>query len=81
MLTRRAADVLRPVERLVLMADAPPDASSVPSFVCVALADPHWCCAMEEEYAALLANHTWALVPRPPSTNMVTGKWTTPSCC
>jgi hypothetical protein len=28
-----------------------------------------------EEYAALLANHTWDLVSRPPGTNMVTGKW------
>jgi hypothetical protein len=30
---------------------------------------------MEEEYAALLANHTWNLVPCPPGTNAVTDKW------
>ena len=30
---------------------------------------------MEAEYAALLANRTWELVPRPPGANIVTGKW------
>jgi hypothetical protein len=30
---------------------------------------------MEEEYAALLANHTWDLVLCPPDTNVVTDKW------
>jgi histone deacetylase 1/2 len=30
---------------------------------------------MEEEYAALLTNQTWDLVPRSPGSNIVTGNW------
>ena len=70
MVTRRAVGVLWPVDRLILAADTsatPLDASPFPSSVRTALADPHWRRAMEEEYAALLANHTWDLVPRPPA--------------
>ena len=53
MVTHRATGVLRPVNWLILTADAPLNASSVPSSVRV---DPHWHRAMEE-YVALLANH------------------------
>jgi hypothetical protein len=35
-----------------------PRVSPIPSSVRDALADPHWRHAMEEEYAALLANQT-----------------------
>ena len=76
MLTRRAAGVLWPVDRLIVAVDTTTttDASPVPSFVRTALADPHWRRAMEE-YVALLANHTWDLVLRTPGINVVTGKW------
>jgi hypothetical protein len=49
-------------------------ASLAPSSVCTALIDPNWCRTTEEEYATRIGNHTWDLVPRPPSTNIVTGK-------
>src|SRR6185312_2362270 len=52
-----------------------PRVSPVPSSVRDTLADPHLRLAMEEEYAALLANQTWDLVPRPSGFNVVTGKW------
>jgi hypothetical protein len=50
MATRRAEDVIRPVERLVLTVDTPLDASLVSS-VRAALSDTHWRRTMEE-YAA-----------------------------
>ena len=53
-----------------------PRVSPVRSSVREALADPHWLRAIEEEYAALLANQTWDLVPRLSGCNVVTGKWT-----
>jgi hypothetical protein len=30
---------------------------------------------MEEEFAALIVNNTWDIVPRPIGSNVVTGKW------
>ena len=73
MVTRRAAGVLRPAALSATEGDQ--RISPVPSSVHDALADPHWRRAMEEEYAALLANQTWDLVPRPSGCNVVTDKW------
>jgi hypothetical protein len=72
---RGLATPVAPEPSLYHLVAIPPDVSLVPSFVRTALADPHWRRAMEEEYAALLANHTWDLVPCPPGTNVATGKW------
>lgn len=36
---------------------------------------PHWVEAMKKEHAALLANHTWDLVPSSPDQNIVGCKW------
>jgi hypothetical protein len=49
--------------------------SPIPTSYRRALDDPHWRHAMEDEYQALIDNHTWSLIPRPPNTNVVTGKW------
>jgi hypothetical protein len=49
--------------------------SPIPSSVCVALADPNWRAAMEDEYGALMSNGTWEFVSRPRNSNVVTGKW------
>jgi histone deacetylase 1/2 len=49
--------------------------SPIPKTHRSALADPNWRRAMEEEYAALISNNTWDLVPCPSGTNIVRGKW------
>ena len=49
--------------------------SPVPRTYRGGLADPNWRQAMQEEFDALLVNHTWDLVPRPSQANIVTGKW------
>ena len=71
MVTQHVAGTLRPLALAVM--PGKPQVSPVPSSVRAALSDPHWRHAME--YAALLANQTWDLVPRPPGSNVVTGKW------
>ena len=48
--------------------------SPVPRSYRGGLTDPNWRAAMQE-YDALLMNHTWDLVPRPPQSNVVSGKW------
>lgn len=72
MTTRAKASIHRPATSFNLHA-AP--LSPVPRTYRAALADPYSRAAMEEEFAALHANRTWDLVPRPSGANIVTGKW------
>jgi hypothetical protein len=47
----------------------------MPSSIRVALIDSNWRRAIEEEFAALIVNNTWDLVPHPVGSNVfVTGK-------
>lgn len=76
MVTCHAAEVLWPMDRLVLSMTASPSVfSPVPLSAHRALTDPHLCHPMQNEYEALLANHTWDLLPRPTHGNILTGKW------
>jgi hypothetical protein len=76
MVTRHAARVTKPMDRLQLSTvAAPPTMSPIPTSTRSALVDPHWCCAIKEEYDALLSNNTWDLVPQPSGAYVVTGKW------
>jgi hypothetical protein len=64
-----------PTNRLTLSATMASTLSPVPSFIHVALVDPNWHHAVEEEFAALITNNTYDLVPCPVGSNVVTGKW------
>ena len=49
--------------------------ASEPTCVENALASPKWKKTMDEEFGALIRNHTWDLVPYSPQYNIVGNKW------
>ena len=73
MCTRGKRGFHLPVRKLILTAT--PILSPIPTSYKRALLDPLWHAAMRDEFHALTQNNTWTLVPRPPHTNVVTGKW------
>jgi hypothetical protein len=62
-------------DKLTLSATSSSPLSLMPTSVCATLIDLSWRRAMEDEYDALIFNNTWDLVPRPISSNVITGKW------
>jgi hypothetical protein len=62
-------------DRLTLSATSAPTLSLVTSSIHSALTNLNWHHNMEEEFAALIANNTWDLVPHPVGSNVITGKW------
>jgi hypothetical protein len=75
MTTRAKRGFRLQADRLTLSATLASTLSPVPSSVRATLMDPNWRRAMEEEFAALIANNTWDLVPHPVGSNVVTDKW------
>jgi hypothetical protein len=73
MWTKRGFRLL--ANRLTMLATLASTLSPVPSSIHAAHVDPNWHHAMEEEFAALIANNTWDLVPHPVGSNVITGKW------
>jgi hypothetical protein len=61
-------------DKLTLSATLASTLSPVPSSIRATLVDPNWRRAMEGEFAALIANNTWDLVPRPVGSNVITDK-------
>jgi len=49
--------------------------SPLPRNPVLALKDPNWKMAMDDEYNALIQNKTWDLVPRPPDANVIHSIW------
>jgi hypothetical protein len=73
MVTRAWPGIIKPNPYYAHVANT--TVSPLPSSVREALCDSNWHEAMQEEFDALSSNNTWTLVPRPPQTNVVTGKW------
>ena len=51
------------------------ESDPVPRRLADAIASPRWKAAMDEEMHALFKNHTWDIVPLPPSKHVVSCKW------
>ncbi|CAK8543228.1 unnamed protein product [Lathyrus sativus] len=70
MATRRKCGIVQPRQHPTLLFT-----ELEPTFYKVALKDPKWLAAMNNEYQALGKNQTWALTSLPPNRHAIGCKW------
>lgn len=73
--TRLANNIRKPNPKYAKVATLHSSPENLPNTVKQALILPQWCNAMDDEYQALERNHTWTLVPRSHSQNVIGCKW------
>lgn len=73
MITRSKNGISKPKSYSTAITHSNPNLE--PTSVIQALHDPEWKSAMQAEYNALIANHTWVLVPRSDTMKVINNKW------
>lgn len=73
MVTRSRTGSLKPKQIFNLSVSSV--VSPIPKSTAQAMCDPHWRSAMDDEMSALISNHTWDLVPKPLTANIVGCRW------
>ncbi|XP_056688735.1 uncharacterized mitochondrial protein AtMg00820-like [Spinacia oleracea] len=73
MVTRSQKDIFKPKRQFNLSTTV--TKSPLPRTPLIALRDPNWKMAMNDEFDALINNKTWELVPRPPNVNVIRSMW------
>ncbi|CAH9100364.1 unnamed protein product [Cuscuta epithymum] len=75
MVTRSKVGIFKPKHPISLVSQTSIIPSPLPKSPILALRDPNWLSAMQDEFSALIKNRTWELVPRPPNTNIIRCLW------
>ncbi|XP_021770426.1 uncharacterized protein LOC110734566 [Chenopodium quinoa] len=76
--TRSKSGIFKPNSKYANVALATlstPQKSPLPRSPVKAIQDPNWYSAMCDEYNAMIATHTWDLVPRPNNVNVIWCLW------
>ena len=71
MKTRAKSSIVKPRAYI----SSSPFSSLEPTSVSAALSDSCWKSAMDQEFSALLGNHTWELAPPTPNQPVINNKW------